>query len=62
MTPITILIVEDDEELRKLLQQRLTEYGYLTDAVENGEALEQKINKKITILFYLMLCFRVKMA
>ena len=41
-----ILIVEDDEELKNLLQKRLSEYGFLCDAVENGEQLIKKISEK----------------
>ena len=41
-----ILIVEDDEELKKLLQKRLEEYGFTCDMVENGEQLLKKINEK----------------
>lgn len=46
MDDINILIVEDDEELKNLLQKRLLGYGFLTDAVENGEELLQKLDEK----------------
>lgn len=46
MEDATILIVEDDGELKNLLQKRLLEYGYLSDAVENGEELLHKMDEK----------------
>ena len=46
MKDVTILIVEDDEELKHLLQKGLLTYGFVADAVDNGEDLLQKMDEK----------------
>ena len=45
MTPQYILIVDDDPDIRQILQDRLESYGYCVDTAEDGTAAIQKIER-----------------
>lgn len=53
----TVLIVDDDEEIRSLLAQTLNQYGFKTFIAENGKAMFEQIsqNKPDVIILDLML-------
>lgn len=44
--PQYILIVDDDPDIRQILQDRLESYGYLVDTAEDGLAAIQKIERR----------------
>jgi len=44
--PKHILIVDDDPDIRQILQDRLESYGYLVDTAEDGIAAIQKIEQR----------------
>ena len=46
MTPKHILVVDDDPDIRQILQDRLESYGYLVDTAEDGMAAIQKIEQR----------------
>lgn len=52
---ISVLVVDDEDRIRRLLKMYLEREGYLVDEAENGEeAIEKSLEKSITV-FYLIL-------
>jgi len=45
MMPKHILVVDDDPDIRQILQDRLESYGYLVDTAEDGTVAIQKIEE-----------------
>lgn len=45
MMPKHILVVDDDPDIRQILQDRLESYGYLVDTAADGVAAIQKIEQ-----------------
>ena len=43
--PKHILVVDDDPDIRQILQDRLESYGYCVDTAEDGRAAIQKIEQ-----------------
>jgi DNA-binding response OmpR family regulator len=46
MTPLPILIVEDDQPLRTLLTALLTQHGYTFESIGDGRAAIDRIRRK----------------
>lgn len=44
--PKHILVVDDDPDIRQILQDRLESYGFLVDTAEDGMAAIQKIEQR----------------
>jgi two-component system KDP operon response regulator KdpE len=53
MTPVKILVVDDEAEIRRFLEAALTSHGYDVQCVENGKLALQIINSKIPDLIIL---------
>ena len=46
MTERKILVVDDDQRLRDLLQRYLTEQGFVVRSAENGAAMDKQLTRE----------------